>query len=246
MTYAGFQLITSFVNFISSKYPDVTPTLTKKEMYEKELTGRLLAIFSKVRSECKILSILQPTLTCTLVLRESKSWKTVDTMLDQVKINPANSNWWWNAKKIVAMAFHLGQKLKTTPDSPQTMLDTIHFIKEFPSVYANTVPSDCSGVASYIKTHVQALLLFTNFRDASLDEDCTFVEILTNAPVQHSTDTIRGVFEVQEMDVDKISDPTHPQETLMRSRKISCISNAMYGPQNLSLVQNSPLHCEMC
>ncbi|MCE5293854.1 MAG: hypothetical protein LLF94_04500, partial [Chlamydiales bacterium] len=165
-------------------------------------------------------------------LRQARSWKTVDKMLDTVETTNDNQTWKRSLRKIVAMMLLYGQKLKDREDDTATIFKEIEqCFKDLDALATGEIPQDCKQIDSYIKIHKHSLLLFAHMNEVKPMDDAVFLEILpSTAKTTFLPDTIRGSYQVREVKVEEAVDKNDATIVYKQAKCITYIGNNLTYP----------------
>lgn len=181
--------------------PENKPKPSKDAVYDK-IVKDLFAFCEKERVENKKIELPPPSPVYIVVLRQTRSWKVVDQMLDTVKTNFDNQPWKNKVVQNMTRIMMNGQKINEhRGNSAQIIGETLSLSNELKDLCAANIPADCKDVALYIKIHLQSLILFTHSSEISPSEEGLFVEVLKNTDIHSKLnlmESVRGTFEIKE------------------------------------------------
>jgi hypothetical protein len=160
----------------------------------------------------------------------------VDRMVDQVVTAPTNQAWKQELRHNIAGLLLIGQRRKENRGHRDEMKMDIGKNVGIINKLCLNPPQECESIATYIKTHIHSLCLFTGISSLPLYEDAVYIGVHQTAhpiPVKDLMlhKSIRGEFILQETSTEKAIDRNDPSCVYMRAKEIAFINNTLHEPQ---------------
>lgn len=202
-------------------------------IYDKVVKD-LLAVCKETRSENSKLDKPAPKPFFKVVFRQSKSWTTIDKMLEKVQTTVKNSLWKSHLGENIAKILFYGKKINNKEgnidENLSHIFNTCVKIKKMMVKYPD---EDCKKIAMFFIQNSHSLFLVSHWHEVSPTEEKIYTRVFVNHdPDIQLQDSIEATFDIKEKKNETADDAHDKNIKYTRTTEIELTDNKPFKRKN--------------